>query len=271
MNESGKGGSATPAFDAEKSNVDADSEWGPSDGLVFRWRAKRGYAFALTFFVVVAGLLHAIGFYLFQVVPPLSGRIEAQPAKVTILDAEDPKTSAMLREIDDRLVFLRPASLSSSSRLRIENFAVTFSPSFMRHRVPFRQPGVKEQVTPLLGELLPRDGLVLPPVEAAEPSIENPVKLDVVRRWSLTGDVADRALSDGVLEQLENALPQLETGPGVSYQIWADASGKVVNALILQGMEQPLQDDVLALIRAQLRFQASPGDSLQTGVFRLER
>ncbi len=243
----------------------------PAEGLVFRWRAKRGHAFALTFFTGVAVLVHATGFYLFQVVPPLSGRIEAQPAKVTILDSEDPTTAAMLREIDDRLVFLRPASLGTSSRLKIEDFAVTFSPSFMRHRVPFRQPGAPEKVQPLLGELSPRDGLVLPPVEAVQfPPVENAESASAAR-WRLSGDLANRALIDGVAGRLEKVLPPLESSPGVSYEIWVDASGKIVNALTLRGMDQPLQADIAALIRAWLRFRPDLEVPLQRGEFRLDR
>lgn len=273
--DKGAGNAATLAVGggtvSSASKPEPEQEPEPNDGLVFRWRAKRGHAFALAFFVGVAVLVHATGFYLFQVVPPLSGRIEAQPAKVTILDSEDPTTAAILREIDDRLVFLRPASLGTSSRLKIEDFAVTFSPSFMRHRVPFRQPGVAEQVTPLLGELLPRDGLVLPPVTTIELTPAKAVASDSVRRWRLAGDLADRALTDGVSEQLEIVLPSLESGPGVSYQIWVDASGKVVNMLALSGMEQPLQADIAALIRARLRFQPNPEEPLQSGEFWVER
>jgi len=264
---------ATPAVGGSEGNSTLSSrpESEPNDGLVFRWRAKRGHAFALTFFTGVAVLVHATGFYLFQVVPPLSGRIEAQPAKVTILNSDDPTTAAMLREIDDRLVFLRPASLGTSSRLKIEEFAVTFSPSFMRHRVPFRQPGASEQVQPLLAELQPRDGLVLPPVKATDFTVIRNAAPERLTRWRLAGDLAERPLNQNVAEKLGTSLPILESGPGVIYQIWVDASGKVVNIMTLSGMDQPLQADVAALIRAQLRFEPNPENPLQSGEFHLER
>ncbi len=265
------GGAATPAIDGAGATSASKPESEPNEGLVFQWRAKRGYAFALTFFTGVAVLVHATGFYLFQVVPPLSGRIEAQPAKVTILDSEDPTTAAMLREIDDRLVFLRPASLGTSSQLKIEDFSVTFSPSFMRHRVPFRQPGAPEQIQPLLAELLPHDGLVLPPVEIVVLPPKMTAEADSASRWRLAGGLAERALVDGVTEQLEKELPRLESGPEVRYQIWVDVSGKVMNILTLSGMEQPLQADVAAVIRGRLRFQPNPEEPLQSGEFRLER
>ena len=135
-------------------------------GLMFRWRdsAGRGAGFALAFFVGVALLVHAVGFYLFQVNAPISARVEARSAKVTMLDPNDASTAALLREVDDRLVFLRPASLGTGSRLRIEDFSVTFEPSFLEGRVEFRPPAGESEKEQLLAELLPKDGLVLPPV-----------------------------------------------------------------------------------------------------------
>ena len=129
---------AAAAADAE----DPTDEYG---GLMFRWhdRKGRGAGFALAFFVGVALLVHAVGFYMFQVNAPSSARGEAHSAKVTMLDPNDGATAALLREVDDRLVFLRPASLGTGSRLRIEDLSVTFEPSFLEGRVEFRPPAVE--------------------------------------------------------------------------------------------------------------------------------
>lgn len=144
--------------------------------LLFRWRdrAGRGAGLALVFFVGVALLVHAVGFYLFQVNAPISAREEARSAKVTMLDPNDAATAALLREVDDRLVFLRPASLDTGSRLRIEDFSVTFEPSFLQGRVEFQPPPGRSEKEHLLTELLPKDGLVLPPV-AKVPADISPV------------------------------------------------------------------------------------------------
>ena len=143
------------------------------DGLMFRWRDRAGRptGFALAFFLGIALLVHAVGFYLFQVNAPISARVEARSAKVTMLDHNDAATAALLREVDDRLVFLRPASMGTGSRLRIEDFSVTFEPSFLRGQVEFRPPAGKSEKERLLAELLPQHGLVLPPVARHAPGV----------------------------------------------------------------------------------------------------
>ncbi len=144
-------------------------------GLLFRWREApgRGRGFALLFFVALALLVHVVGIYLFKVTAPVGARVEAQTAQVTMLDPGDANTAALLREVDDRLVFLRPASQGTASRLSIEDYSVTFEPSFLQRRVPFRPPSEKMQTEQPFPELLPEDGLVLPPVTSDEPGNRN--------------------------------------------------------------------------------------------------
>ena len=52
-------------------------------------------------------VIHLMGFYLFQVVYPASGRLEPEPYRVTLLDESQASVSALLRNVEDRLVYLR--------------------------------------------------------------------------------------------------------------------------------------------------------------------
>ena len=112
-----------------------------SSGLIFPWTRKYPGIFWLWGFLVLSLLLHVTGFYLFQVVYPSSGRVEPFPARVLILDSSNPDNASLLQELNDRLVFLRPASEGSESRKNVDDFSVSFKPSFV-NRVPlFRKPG----------------------------------------------------------------------------------------------------------------------------------
>jgi hypothetical protein len=167
------------------------------DGFLFRWRdtPDQGRGFALALFVGVALLVHAVGFYFFQVNAPVSSRVEARTARVTMLDSSDAATAALLREVDDRLVFLRPASLGTGSRLRIEDYAVTFQPSFLEGEVAFRGPSERPMESSLLAEMVPRNGLVLPPVaklpEDASAEAGNPLAPKIA---GATDDESSKAL-----------------------------------------------------------------------------
>ncbi len=130
--------------------------------LVFSWSRRPPGGFWLWGFVVLSLLLHATGFYLFQVVYPSSGRLEPFPARVLILDDENAANATLLQELNDRLVFLQPASTGSESRKGIDDFSVSFRPSFANRIPPFRKPqGEGKGVMP--GELS-----VLPPFRAEQ-------------------------------------------------------------------------------------------------------
>lgn len=130
--------------------------------LVFSWDRRPRGRFWLWGFVVLSLLLHATGFYLFQVVYPSSGRLEPFPARVLILDEENAANAVLLQELNDRLVFLQPASAGSESRKGIDDFSVSFRPSFANRTPPFRKPqGEGKGAMP--GELI-----VLPPFRAEQ-------------------------------------------------------------------------------------------------------
>jgi hypothetical protein len=189
-----------PKTAGDTADTDAAGLDEPTDeygGLMFRWsdRSGRGAGLAVVFFIGVALLVHAVGFYLFQVNAPISARVEAHSAKVTMLDPNDASTAALLREVDDRLVFLRPASLGTGSRLRIEDFSVTFEPSFLKGEVEFRPPAGASEKEQLLSELLPKDGLVLPPVatiaeeETGGPDGNKEMEPDLAVLYSTDGSI----------------------------------------------------------------------------------
>ncbi len=108
--------------------------------LIFSWQYKHPGSFWLWGFIVLSLLFHVAGFYLFQVVYPSSGRVEPFPARVLILDEKNPANAILLQELNDRLVFLQPASDGSKSRKNMDDFAVPFRPSFVDRKPPFKKP-----------------------------------------------------------------------------------------------------------------------------------
>jgi len=114
------------------------------DPFLFSWVRRHPGMFWWWGFLVLSLLLHAAGFYLFQVVYPSSGRLEPFPAQVLILDKKNAANSVLLQELDDRLVFLQPASTDSESRKGIGDFPVSFQPSFADRTPPFREPVAAE-------------------------------------------------------------------------------------------------------------------------------
>jgi hypothetical protein len=68
-----------------------------AERLIFFWNRRNPGVFWLWGFLVLSLLLHAAGFYLFQVVYPSSGRLEPFPARVLILDEKNASNAVLLQ------------------------------------------------------------------------------------------------------------------------------------------------------------------------------
>lgn len=147
-----------------KANRSLPTSVDDKEGLVFSWQRRPPGGFWLWGFIVLSLLLHASGFYLFQVVYPSSGRLEPFPARVLILDDKNAANAILLQELNDRLVFLQPASTGSESRKSIDDFSVSFRPSFANRTPPFRKPEIKKEESNVSdGILIPDKLSVFPP------------------------------------------------------------------------------------------------------------
>jgi len=151
-----------------KANRSLPTSLDDKDELVFSWRRRPPGGFWLWGFLVLSLLLHASGFYLFQVVYPSSGRLEPFPARVLILDNKNAANGTLLQELNDRLVFLQPASTDSESRKSIDDFTVSFRPSFANRTPPFRKPTLKKEESNTPPEKVSPDKLSVYPIFQAD-------------------------------------------------------------------------------------------------------
>lgn len=134
------------------------------DGFVFSWSQRHSGSFWLWGFVVLSLILHATGFYLFQVVYPSSGRVEPFPARVLILDEKNPGNAILLQELNDRLTFLQPASNGSESRNVMDGFSISFRPSFADRTPPFKKPALRGAVEESAASMtIPGELSIFPP------------------------------------------------------------------------------------------------------------
>ncbi|MCF6314033.1 MAG: hypothetical protein L3J39_16420 [Verrucomicrobiales bacterium] len=152
-----------------KTNKNLASSVELNESLLFSWERTRSVSFWLSAFLVFSLLLHATGFYLFQVVYPSSGRVEPFPSRVLILDEKNPANATLIQELNDRLVFLQPASNGSKSRINSDDFAVSFRPSFADRSPPFKMPAAKTKSTQSADHMeLPASVSLFPPFDSQD-------------------------------------------------------------------------------------------------------
>lgn len=228
------------------------------DTLVFSWARRHPGVFWMWGFLVLSLLLHATGFYLFQVVYPSSGRLEPFPAQVLILDKKNAANSVLLQELDDRLVFLQPASTDSESRKGIDDFTVSFQPSFAARTPPFREP-VPPEAAPEPSN--PPSAASTAPPPKGEPTVH--------RRWSIAGDLSQRALVATQAKSLDDALASLGEGPEMVLDMVVSASGEVVQAIVKNGAEHPAADQIVNAVKTHLKFNPMVGNHSTKGAIRI--
>lgn len=251
------------------------------DALVFSWVRRHPGVFWLWGFLVLSLLLHATGFYLFQVVYPSSGRLEPFPAQVLILDKKNAANSVLLQELDDRLVFLQPASTASDSRKSIEDFTVSFQPSFAARTPPFREPVVPDASpepsnTPSLppkpsapqpSGIGTKAQVPPPPAASASPPPERVTAYP--RRWSIAGDLSKRAMSATQAQSLDDALTSIGEGPEMLFDIVISASGEVMETAVKSGVGHPAADKFVSAVKKQLKFDPIAGNHSTQGELRI--
>lgn len=240
-----------------KANRNLAASVDDGDPFVFSWVRKHPGIFWLWGFLVLSLLLHATGFYLFQVVYPSSGRLEPFPAQVLILDKKNTANSVLLQELDDRLVFLQPASTDSASRKGIDNFSVSFQPSFVGRLPPFREPALLETTAESPATVPPLAAVAASSLPAGESASQ--------RHWSLADDLSKRAMSAAQASSLDEALPSIGAGPWIVLDIVISASGEVTKATVKNGAEHPSANEFVEAVTKKLRFNPVAGNHSTKG------
>jgi len=251
-------------------------------GLLFAWQKKPALFLYLVAFVGGSLLLHLFGFYLFQVVYPAAGRLEPEPARVTLLDASQPSVSALLRKIEDRLVYLRPASDGSEVRVSLGDYSAQFESTISSHRPAFRTPAPVAAIRgshaaaiadPLGPNRRAMPAAVLPPVDSvaksAAASPPDAAGKDSEKRWKISGDLKGRAQVDAA--DFEAALPALGVPPAIRFRIAVGPNGGIVSHLPVSGQGHPRFTAVSGAIRSALRFEPKPDAELEWGWLEIRR
>jgi hypothetical protein len=68
--------------------------------LLFAWDAPQRRRSTLILFLVASAILHAFGFYVFQVVYPPTAALLPAPARLTVISPDDPESLALLRWVE---------------------------------------------------------------------------------------------------------------------------------------------------------------------------
>ena len=222
-------------------------------------------------FVVASLVLHAVFFWGFAVKYPDSSQRLPTTARLVVLNARDPATLDVLRQIEDRVAAL-DESIRSDTRMP-EGIVkdVRFTPLYAG-----REPRLKT-LAPLdldepLPSFFPPGKTWRPPVpghgdEKAEPKtavVETEAPVPVPKISVHGGPLSDRDLAKPV--DWTRGLEVLTASEGgfASFYLGVDESGRVQFCLFSEGRESEAAGFLDQLVR-RLEFEAAPGTGTQWG------
>jgi hypothetical protein len=134
--------------------VNAESYAPVPSGLLFRWERPRRRKVAIAGFLLASAVLHALCFYLFQVVYPPAISLLPPPAQVSViaptsdeartflnwLDAEDPALASRTQRPADARAFQLPKVAHVPSYLAVPPKLKELPPRRMSHAAPSAMP-----------------------------------------------------------------------------------------------------------------------------------
>lgn len=123
-------------------------------GLLFRWERPRRRRFAIAAFLLASAALHALCFYLFQVVYPPAIALLPPPARVSViaptsddartflnwLEAEDPALASLTQRSADARAFQLPRLAHVPSYLAVPPQLKELPSETIPHRAPSAMP-----------------------------------------------------------------------------------------------------------------------------------
>ncbi|MCB1232189.1 MAG: hypothetical protein KDN19_18125 [Verrucomicrobiae bacterium] len=236
------------------SPAESDSATETPGGLLFAWSSRKAVVAHLGLFLAISAGIHFFGFYLFQVVYPVTARVEPVPSRVRLLDPAQPAVSALMRQIDDRVVFLRPASTGTDARIGLADHSVQFQPSFAEGRLGILRVPLSESIADDANDL----DVVLPPVERIE------IPETTLSSWRIGGALVSRQVRRP--DFLEGALAPFADlitpgGPAVRLNLATDRQGNVVSVQIADpaNRSDPRFEKLETTVLSHLRFEPEAG------------
>ena len=194
--------------------------------LTFDWKESRfRQRLHLLFFVGIAFLIHAVCFYVFQVVYPSSTRGLPMPKRLVILNPDNPAAIEAIREVEDRLAGYGLGPGDRAETVSLSAFTL-YEPSFAGY-----QPGLRDLPMSSLAQLpLPRslEETTLPPVRIPIPVMpaehaEDPAEPLVL----IDGPLAARKVTDPALHRKLSSHFAENHGTLCTFSIGVNAAGVI--------------------------------------------
>ena len=204
--------------------------------FVFSWAPPRKRRRALVVFLILSLLLHALCFYIFQIVYPPTIALLPPPARVTLISPDDRESLALLRWVEAE----DPALTTTTQRLPEINFLVLppvqHRPSYASH-----QPKLKT-LPPLLSDLSIPSSAAIGPVRL--PRMKANASAPGLARKT-TANFADlpAALGEPVFADFKFILTRPDAPANARFRVAIDERGAIRFCFLIESSGDPALDE----------------------------
>lgn len=239
---------------------------------VFSWKNPGGRRLRLGIFLAAALTLHALLFYLFQVVYPPSRRLVRQPAGITVLTSADPASVTLLNKVAQRTPAFEGGMGESAALLAVrENFVADYVATYHGYHPQIKAPNstILPKPLPLLATpgaiTLPAIPKSVRPAVQADPTppiqtVATLVLEDHGEEGTKEGRWAIRSPQPALPASVATELAALASPPRL--RVGVDERGRVLFVgaidLLPAALEKPLRAAVSRLSFGRLAADAPP-------------
>jgi hypothetical protein len=233
-----------------------------AESLVFNWAPPRRRWRALVIFLILSLLLHALCFYIFQIVYPPTVALMPPPARVTLISPDEPESLALLRWVE-----AEDPALATTTHRAPETKSFVLPP--VQHR-PFyttHQPKLKA-LPPLAPDLSIPSSAAIGPVRLPQMKANASAPGLARKTTVLFGDLLP-AWGDPIFADFKFHLTRPEAPANARFRLAIDERGAIRFCFLSESSGDPALDEQARNFLKLCRFKTAENASgpNPTGLF----
>ena len=226
--------------------------------LVFSWDPPRKRRRALIVFLILSVALHALCFYIFQIVYPPTIALMPPPARVTLISPDDPESLALLRWVEAE----DPALTTTTQRLP-EAKSLVLPPIQHRPSYASHQPKLKTP-PPLTPDLSIPSSAATGPIRL--PRVKANANAPGLARKT-TANFADLpvTLGDPVFADFKFRLTRPDAPANARFRVAIDEHGAIRFCFLIESSGDPALDEQARNFLQLCRLKTKENSSVTNG------
>src|SRR5438132_2847531 len=205
-----------------------------TETLLFDWDSPRGRKVAITIFLILSFLLHALCFYIFQIVYPPTVALLPPPARMTLISPDNPESLALLRWVE-----AEDPALATTTQRTPEAKSFVLPPVEHRPFYATHQPKLRT-LPPLAPDLSVPSSAAVGPVRP--PPMKGNATGLTRKTMALFADLLP-GLGDPVFADFKFRLTRPDAPANARFRVAIDGGGAIRFCFLIESSGDPALDE----------------------------